>query len=99
MFARPNHLAAVSIHVCLLCAGKTQLVKGKLAQLPEDMASLSISFNYFTDVISFQKILESPLEKKVSKAMATDPTTFTPAICSVHVCMLVTCIACNSKNA
>lgn len=46
-------------------AGKTQLVKGKLAQLPEEMASLSISFNYFTDVISFQKILESPLEKKV----------------------------------
>ncbi|DBA86689.1 TPA: Dynein alpha chain, flagellar outer arm [Trebouxia sp. C0004] len=44
--------------------GKTQLVKGKLAQLPEDMASLAISFNYFTDVISFQKILESPLEKK-----------------------------------
>ncbi len=48
------------------CVGKTQLVKGKLAQLPEDMASLSISFNYFTDVISFQKILESPLEKKVN---------------------------------
>eukprot|EP00891_Asterochloris_glomerata_P001316 jgi/Astpho2/1316/Aster-06188 len=44
--------------------GKTQLVKGKLAQLPDDLASLSISFNYFTDVISFQKILESPLEKK-----------------------------------
>ena len=41
-------------------------MKGKLAQLPEEMASLSISFNYFTDVISFQKILESPLEKKVS---------------------------------
>ena len=40
-------------------------MKGKLAQLPEEMASLSISFNYFTDVISFQKILESPLEKKV----------------------------------
>ena len=41
-------------------------MKGKLAQLPEEMASLSISFNYFTDVISFQKILESPLEKKVA---------------------------------
>eukprot|EP00878_Enallax_costatus_P012531 GHUV01013087.1.p1 GENE.GHUV01013087.1~~GHUV01013087.1.p1 ORF type:complete len:2750 (+),score=1040.15 GHUV01013087.1:633-8882(+) len=44
--------------------GKTQLVKGKLAVLPEDMMSLTISFNYFTDVVSFQKILESPLEKK-----------------------------------
>jgi hypothetical protein len=55
------------------CAGKTQLVKGKLAQLPEDMASLAISFNYFTDVISFQKILESPLEKKVS-ALVSDHT-------------------------
>ena len=54
-------------HACIChYTGKTQLVKGKLAQLSEDMASLSISFNYFTDVISFQKILESPLEKKVS---------------------------------
>lgn len=44
--------------------GKTQLVKGKLAELGEDQMSLSIAFNYFTDVISFQRILESPLEKK-----------------------------------
>ncbi|KAK9817742.1 hypothetical protein WJX72_001478 [[Myrmecia] bisecta] len=44
--------------------GKTQLVKGKLAALGEDNMSLAISFNYFSDVISFQKILESPLEKK-----------------------------------
>jgi dynein heavy chain, axonemal len=44
--------------------GKTQLVKGKLGGLSEDMLSLAISFNYFTDVISFQKIMESPLEKK-----------------------------------
>jgi hypothetical protein len=36
--------------------GKTQLVKGKLASLSEDMMSLSISFNYFTDVVSFQKV-------------------------------------------
>jgi hypothetical protein len=35
--------------------GKTQLVKGKLATLPEHVLSLNISFNYFTDVISFQK--------------------------------------------
>ena len=44
--------------------GKTQLVKGKLASLPEGNMSLNINFNYFTDVISFQKILESQLEKK-----------------------------------
>jgi hypothetical protein len=51
--------------LCLsLAAGKTQLVRGKLAGLPEDMMSLGINFNYFTDVISFQKVLESPLEKK-----------------------------------
>jgi dynein heavy chain len=36
--------------------GKTQLVKGKLASLPEEMMSLSMSFNYFTDVVSFQKV-------------------------------------------
>lgn len=36
--------------------GKTQLVKGKLASLPEEMMSLTISFNYFTDVVSFQKV-------------------------------------------
>jgi dynein heavy chain len=36
--------------------GKTQLVKGKLACLPEEMMSLGISFNYFTDVVSFQKV-------------------------------------------
>jgi dynein heavy chain, axonemal len=35
--------------------GKTQLVKGKLGTLPEEVLSLCISFNYFTDVISFQK--------------------------------------------
>lgn len=29
------------------------------------MMALSIAFNYFTDVTSFQKILEGPLEKKV----------------------------------
>ena len=49
---------------CVRPAGKTQLVRGKLAGLPEDMMSLGINFNYFTDVISFQKVLESPLEKK-----------------------------------
>lgn len=36
--------------------GKTQLVKGKLSSLNEDCLSLSISFNYFTDVVSFQKV-------------------------------------------
>ncbi len=28
--------------------GKTQLVKGKLGSLPEEIMSLAISFNYFT---------------------------------------------------
>lgn len=36
--------------------GKTQLVMGKLGTLPEEMMSLSISFNYFTDVLTFQKV-------------------------------------------
>lgn len=31
-------------------------MKGKLATLPEDMASQVISFNHFTDVASFQKV-------------------------------------------
>lgn len=44
--------------------GKTQLVKGKLAVLSEEQLSLTISFNYFTDVCTFQKVLESALEKK-----------------------------------
>ena len=44
--------------------GKTALVKGKLATQPEGIMSLNINFNYFTDVLSFQKILESQLEKK-----------------------------------
>jgi hypothetical protein len=44
--------------------GKTQLVKGKLAVLTEEQLSLTISFNYFTDVCTFQKGLESALEKK-----------------------------------
>jgi len=47
--------------------GKTQLVKGKLAELTakhDDIMAQGISFNYFSDVISFQKVLESQLEKK-----------------------------------
>lgn len=40
-------------------------MKGKLAGLGEDSIALPISFNYFTEVSSFQNILESPLEKKV----------------------------------
>jgi dynein heavy chain, axonemal len=44
--------------------GKTQLVRGKLAVLSEEQLSLTISFNYFTDVVTFQKCLESALEKK-----------------------------------
>lgn len=44
--------------------GKTQLVKGKLAVISDEQLSLTISFNYFTDVCTFQKCLESALEKK-----------------------------------
>jgi hypothetical protein len=36
--------------------GKTQLVKGKLQGLPEDLSSLTINLNYFSDVASFQKV-------------------------------------------
>lgn len=37
--------------------GKTQLVKGKLAGLnPETFMAANIAFNYFTDVVSFQKV-------------------------------------------
>jgi dynein heavy chain len=47
-------------NACCLCTGagvgKTQLVKGKLACLPEEMICLGISFNYFTDVVSFQNV-------------------------------------------
>jgi hypothetical protein len=42
--------------------GKTQLVKGKLACLPEEMMSLNISFNYFTDVVSFQKVCQHSIK-------------------------------------
>ena len=44
--------------------GKTQLVMGRLATLGDDMMSHVVSFNYFSDVISFQRSLEAPLEKK-----------------------------------
>lgn len=87
-------LTCCCLYVRLLCAGKTQLVKGKLAQLPEDMASLSISFNYFTDVISFQKILESPLEKKVSTSL---PLTTPIHLCRVLLYVLISCIATNTS--
>jgi dynein heavy chain len=44
--------------------GKTQLVRGKLAELPDNLASVSVAFNYFTDVTAFQAVLEGPLEKR-----------------------------------
>lgn len=44
--------------------GKTQLVMGKLGALdPETMMTLTLNFNYFTDVTVTQRIMESPLEK------------------------------------
>ena len=36
--------------------GKTQLVKGKLQGLPEELVALTINLNYFSDVASFQKV-------------------------------------------
>ena len=46
-------------------SGKTQVVKGRLGALnPEESLFQTINFNYFTDVITFQKTLESTLEKK-----------------------------------
>lgn len=51
--------------------GKTQLVKGKLACLPEEMMSLGISFNYFTDVVSFQKVRKHSLQRACSCTLAT----------------------------
>jgi len=50
-----RHLGCAASHAGA-GVGKTQLVKGKLATLSEDMMSLSMSFNYFTDVGSFQKV-------------------------------------------
>jgi len=47
--------------------GKTQLVKEKLRNLNEDMSSLTINFNYFTDSASLQSTMEQPLEKKAGK--------------------------------
>ena len=57
--------------------GKTTLVKGKLAmQNPESVLSLTIiNFNYFTDVLSFQKQLESVLEKKSGLNYGPPPQT------------------------
>lgn len=63
-----RHQAACSSTRPLLIqppAGKTQLVKGKLAALGPDTAHRTISLNYFTDVALFQKVLEAPLEKQV----------------------------------
>lgn len=40
----------------LLPQGKTQLVKGKLQSLPEDLQALTLSLNYYTEVAAFQKV-------------------------------------------
>ena len=45
-------------------SGKTQVIKGKLASLPEEIMYQNINFNYFTDVVNFQKALEMNMEKK-----------------------------------
>lgn len=36
--------------------GKTQLVRGKLQTLPEDLQALTLSLNYYTEVAAFQKV-------------------------------------------
>ena len=56
-----SHLTPCITHSCLYSLpawlqGKTQLVKGKLQGLPEDLSSLTINLNYFSDVASFQKV-------------------------------------------
>ena len=66
--------------------GKTQLVKGKLASLPEGNMSLNINFNYFTDVISFQKILESQLEKKAGVNYGPPGTTSSSTLLMISTC-------------
>ena len=50
--------------------GKTALVKGKLATQPEGIMSLNINFNYFTDVLSLQKILSRSWRRR--QASTTD---------------------------
>ncbi|PRW60500.1 Dynein alpha flagellar outer arm [Chlorella sorokiniana] len=50
--------------------GKTQLVKGKLQVLPEEMPALTLNLSYYTEVGAFQRALESPLEKKAGISYA-----------------------------
>ena len=63
--------------------GKTQLVKGKLAQLPEEVLSLTISFNYFTDVISFQKVRGEQIKKKWREGLGCKLYTLPLFFCTV----------------
>jgi dynein heavy chain len=53
--------------VGLTGAGKTQLALGKLKELPDEYMYLPINFNYYTDAIAFQKVLEGVLEKKAGR--------------------------------
>uniref|UniRef100_H3G776 AAA+ ATPase domain-containing protein n=1 Tax=Phytophthora ramorum TaxID=164328 RepID=H3G776_PHYRM len=45
--------------------GKTQLVQGLLSNLDGPAASMSINFNYYTNALALQAILESKLSKRV----------------------------------
>jgi len=51
--------------------GKTAMVSGKLRNLAEqensDFLNLPVNFNYYTDSMSLQKVLEGPLEKKAGR--------------------------------
>ena len=51
--------------------GKTAVAMGVLGQLdPDEMMQMVINLNYYTDSAALQKVLESPLEKKVGKSYA-----------------------------
>ena len=61
MVAQGNPIMFVGTSGC----GKTQLVQGNLKALDtEEYMFQNFSFNYFTEVASFQKALEANLEKK-----------------------------------
>ena len=47
--------------------GKTAIINGKLRSLPEEYAAELVNINYYTNANMYQKILESPLEKKAGK--------------------------------
>ena len=57
----------MSVNTTELEHGATELAPELNGGLGADRSFLTINFNFFTDVQSFQKILEAPLEKKAGK--------------------------------